>query len=300
MITYRCLVPGTRYSGPFKIANIRNSFSSIPPVLAEFIYFVYILQHGIMNDLKEFLLNRRTIRKYSSEVVGDDLLDDLLKAACRTSTTGNMQVYSIIVTKDEEKKRELSPFHFNQKMVMEAPVLLTFCADFNRFNRWCILNNARPGYDNFLSFFTAAIDALLAAQTFCIASEARGLGICYLGTTTYMAHKIIEVLKLPAGVVPVTTITLGWPAEHPGQTDRLPPEAVVHKEVYSDYSDSDIRRFYSEKEDREDSRQFIRENNKTTLAQVFTDVRYKKEDNVYFSKILLKVLEEQGFMNNEL
>jgi len=293
------LVTGNHYPAPFKIANIRNSFSSIPLVLEEFVSFVYILQHDHMNDLSELLLNRRTIRKYSSEVVGDNLLEDLLKAACRTSTTGNMQVYSIIVTRDEVRKRELSPLHFNQKMVTEAPVVLTFCADFNRFNKWCLLNNAQPGYDNFLSFMTAAIDALLAAQTFCVAAESKGLGICYLGTTTYMANKIIEVLKLPSGVVPITTITLGWPAENPGQPDRLPPEAVIHKEVYSDYSDSDIRRFYSEKEGREDSKQFIMENSKTSLAQVFTDVRYKKEDNVYFSKMLLKVLQDQGFMNNE-
>jgi nitroreductase len=250
-----------------------------------------------MTDIIDSLLNRRTIRKYRSEAVSDDLLNDLLNAGCRSSTTGNMQVYSIIVTKDESMKRELSPLHFNQKMVTEAPVLLTFCADFNRFDRWCRLRNAEPGYNNFLSFMTAAIDALLVAQTICIAAEARGLGICYLGTTTYMAHKIIEVLKLPKGVVPVTTITLGWPAEYPDQTDRLPLEAVTHNEVYSDYADSDIERFYSEKERREDSLQFIKENNKTTLAQVFTDVRYKKEDNVYFSEVLLKVLDDQGFMN---
>jgi nitroreductase len=251
-----------------------------------------------MNDLMESLKSRKTIRKYSPEVIGDDLLDDILKAACRTSTTGNMQVYSIIVTRDESKKRELSPLHFNQKMVTEAPVLLTFCADFNRFNKWCILNNAQPGYDNFLSFMTAAIDALLVAQTVCIAAESRGLGICYIGTTTYMAKGIIEVLRLPKGVVPVTTVTIGWPAEKPDQVDRLPLEAVVHKEVYSDYTNQEIERLYSEKENREDSNQFVRENNKTTLAQVFTDIRYKKEDNVYFSKILLKVLEDQGFMNH--
>ena len=245
----------------------------------------------------DFLLERRTIRKYTPEAVGDDLLNDLIKAGSRASTTGNMQVYSIIVTRDEDKKRELSPLHFDQKMITEAPVILTFCADFNRFNKWCVLNNARPGYDNFLSFMTGAIDALLVAQTICIAAEARGLGICYLGTTTYMAHRIIELLKLPKGVVPVTTITLGWPAEHPDQPDRLPLEAVVHNEAYSEYSDSDIERFYSEKERRKDSRQFIIENNKTTLAQVFTDVRYKKEDNVYFSNTLLQVLKDQDFMN---
>jgi nitroreductase len=72
-----------------------------------------------------------------------------------------MQVYSVIVTRDEEMKKRLAPAHFNQPMVTEAPVVLTFCADFNRFNLWCRQRDAEPGYDNFLSFMTAAIDALI-------------------------------------------------------------------------------------------------------------------------------------------
>jgi nitroreductase len=247
--------------------------------------------------IEDTLLNRRTIRKYTSKPIDDELLNDILKKGCRASTTGNMQVYSIIITRDEVKKKELAPFHFNQKMITEAPVVLTFCADFNRFNKWSIQRKADPGYDNFLSFFTAAIDALLVAQTVCIAAESEGMGICYLGTTTYMAHKIIEVLKLPKGVVPVTTVTLGWPAEKPEQPDRLPLEGIIHQETYKDYTAGDIDRIYSEKESRSDSKQFIKENNKETLAQVFTDVRYKKGDNVYFSQMLLQVLKDQGFMN---
>ncbi len=243
------------------------------------------------------LLSRKTIRKYSSKPVDDKILNDILAKGCRTSTTGNMQVYSIIVTRDIKKKEELAPSHFNQKMVTEAPVLLTFCADFNRFNKWCRQRKAEPGYDNFLSFFTAAIDALLVAQTVCVAAEEKGLGICYLGTTTYMAHKIIGTLELPKGVVPVTTISLGWPDEDPVQQDRLPLDAVIHNEVYHDYSAPEIDRIYREKEERADSQQFVRENRKETLAQVFTDVRYKKADNVFFSKTFLKVLEDQGFMN---
>jgi nitroreductase len=255
-----------------------------------------------MTEISDILNDRRTIRKYSSEPVDDKLLNDLLMAGCRASTTGNMQLYSIIITRDEIKKNELSPLHFNQKMVTEAPVVLTFCADFNRFNKWCMLRNAEPGYDNFLSFVTAAIDSLLVAQTVCIAAESKGLGICYLGTTTYNAHKIIDVLKLPKGVVPVTTVTLGWPAEEPDQVDRLPLEAIVHNETYSDYTSENINSFYKAKEERDDSRRFVMENgaginNCENLAQVFTDVRYKKADNIYFSKILLQVLHDQGFMN---
>ena len=247
--------------------------------------------------MKDILLNRRTIRKYLAKPIGKSMLDEILIAGCRTSTTGNMQVYSIIITRDKKKKEELSPLHFNQKMVTEAPVVLTFCADFNRFNKWCRLRNAEPGYDNFLSFMTAAIDSLLVAQTVCIAAESRGLGICYLGTTTYMANKIIEVLNLPKGVVPTATVTIGWPAEKPDQVDRLPMSAIIHNELYNDYTDETINKYYCEKEGRHDSKQFVIENNKSTLAQVFTDVRYKKEDNIYFSKILIQVLKDQGFMN---
>jgi nitroreductase len=249
-----------------------------------------------MEGISDILLNRRTIRKYSSEPVDEKLLNDVLMMGCRASTTGNMQVYSIIITRNKEKKLELAPFHFNQKMITEAPVVLTFCADFNRFNKWCFLRNAEPGYNNFLSFMTASIDALLVAQTVCIAAESKGLGICYLGTTTYMADKIIDVLNLPKGVVPVTTVTLGWPAEKPEQVDRLPIKAIVHNEIYTDYTNENIEQYYIGKEERPDSQQFVNENNKETLAQVFTDVRYKKEDNIHFSKVLLQVLKEQGFM----
>ncbi|HEY5470549.1 MAG TPA: nitroreductase family protein [Bacteroidales bacterium] len=249
-----------------------------------------------MTNITGILSDRRTIRKYSSEPVDDTLINELIIMGCRASTTGNMQLYSIIINREDGKKKELAPLHFNQKMITEAPVVLTFCADFNRFNKWCRLRNADPGYDNFLSFVTAAIDALILAQTICIAAEAKGLGICYLGTTTYNAHKIIEVLKLPKGVVPITTVTLGWPAEKPEQVDRIPFDAVIHKEIYHNYSNESIAEFYKAKENRADSQQFVNENNKLSLAQVFTDVRYKKADNVHFSKILLNVLKEQGFM----
>lgn len=245
----------------------------------------------------EKLLVHRTIRKYKSSPVDETLLLKILEAGCRASTTGNMQVYSVIITRDEAKKRELLPCHFNQSSVMNAPVVLTFCADFNRFNKWCRYNDAVPAYDNFISFFTAAIDALLVAQNVAIAAEGEGLGICYLGTTTYTAGKIIEVLHLPEGVVPVTTLTMGWPDQNPEQTDRLPLDGIIHFEEYRDYTAEKIKEIYSQKEKKEDNLQFIKENQKKTLAQVFTDVRYKAEDNILFSGMLLKVLEDQGFMN---
>lgn len=242
------------------------------------------------------IFEHRSIRKYLQKEIPSDVLNSVLEAAARASNTGNMQVYSIIVTTDEEIKKALAPTHFNQPMVVQAPALLTFCADFNRFNKWCRQRNAEPGYDNFLSFLTAATDAIIAAQNACIEAESHGLGICYLGTAIYNAGKIIEILNLPRGVVPVTAITMGYPDESPELADRLPMEAIVHYQKYSDYSEADIDRLYAEKEARSDSRQFTKENNKETLAQVFTDIRYPKNNNEHFSKILLDVLKQQGFL----
>ena len=240
--------------------------------------------------------HRKTIRKYSDRPIPDDVMNELLGTACRASTMGGMQLYSIIVTKDEETKKELSPLHFNQPMVMNAPAVLTFCADYHRFTRWCGLRNADAGYDNFESFYNAMIDALLAAQTFCNAAEEKGLGICFLGTTSYNPNEIIDVLHLPELVFPVTTITVGYPAEDPALQDRLPLQGVVHRDRYSDYTDEEIEDIYRYKESLEVNKGFVAENHKENLAQVFTDVRYRRDDNERSSQEMLKALKRQKFI----
>lgn len=243
----------------------------------------------------ENLKLRRTIRKYQQKDISTELLNDLLESACRASTVGNMQAYSVVVTRDDKHKAKLAPAHFNQPMVLEAPVVLTFCIDLHRFSEWCKLRKAQPGYNNFEWFVTGAIDALLVAQTFCVAAENEGLGICYLGTTTYNPQSIIDALELPELVFPITTITVGWPAEIPPQVDRLPLEAIVHDETYHDYTAGMINKLYAYKESLPENRKFVEENQKETLAQVFTDVRYTQKDNETMSAKLWEAMKKQGF-----
>lgn len=240
--------------------------------------------------------NRRTIRKYSNKDVDNQLLNQLLEEAERTQTMGNLQLYSVIVTRSEEMKDKLAPFHFNQPMVKEAPVVLTFCADFRRTTIWAENRQADPGYDNFLSFINAATDTLLYCQTFCNLAEERGLGLCYLGTTVYLPNEIIDVLQLPKLVFPVATITLGWPDESPTLTDRLPLRAIIHEELYHDYTPENINDIYAEKEALEENKHFVEINQKQTLAQVFTDCRYTRADNEAMSKGLITALKKQGFL----
>ena len=243
----------------------------------------------------DYIKNRRTIRKYKQEDVAATLLNELLEEAFRASTMGNMQLYSVVVTRDHEMKAKLAPAHFNQPMVTGAPVVLTFCADFNRFSKWCRCRKAEPGYDNFISFLNAASDALLVTQNFCTLAEAHGLGICYLGTTIYNPDKIIDILQLPELVMPVATITVGYPDECPAQPERLPLEGILHEEFYHDYTPEDIDRIYADKEAMPENQHFVTINNKETLAQVFTDLRYKKADNEYMSGALKETLKRQRF-----
>lgn len=243
------------------------------------------------------ILTRRTIRSYTKENVDDTLLNELLFNASRTQTMGNLQLYSVVVTRSEEMKQRLAPAHFNQPMVTTAPVVLTFCADFHRTTRWAEERQASPGYDNLLSFQNAATDALLYCQTFCNLAEEEGLGLCFLGTTVYMPQLIIDTLQLPPLVFPVATITVGWPAEEPSLTDRLPLAAIRHDETYYDYTPERIDAFYHEKEQLPENQEFVRINGKQTLAQVFTDCRYTKRDNEAMSAGLLEALRRQGFLS---
>lgn len=244
----------------------------------------------------ELLNSHVSIRKFTDRPVDEELLQSIIYSGSRASTTGNMQLYSVVVSRNKENIENLAPLHFNQPVSKAAPVLLTFVADFNRFTKWCEINKAKPGYDNLLSFTTAVIDTLLFAQNVCVAAENNGLGICYLGTTTYNAKELIEELELPKLTFPITTVAIGYPDEQAELSDRLPLKGLIHNERYIDYTKESIDELYALKEGLESSKQFVKENRKETLAQVFTDVRYKKADNEFFSAKMLETLREQGFL----
>ena len=243
------------------------------------------------------LATRRTIRQYSEKEVSEELLNRLMTEASRTQTMGNLQLYSVVVTRSPELKQKLAPAHFNQTMVTQAPIVLTICADFNRTSFWAKCRNAEPGYDNFLSFINAATDALLYTQTLCNLMDEEGLGYCYLGTTVYQPQQIIDILHLPRLVMPVATLTVGWPAEQPPLSDRLPLESFIHQDTYHDYMGADIDTYYYNKEHLEENLNFVRINKKETLAQIFTDIRYTRKDNEAMSEGLLNILKKQGFLD---
>ncbi|NJK86983.1 MAG: hypothetical protein HC906_14395 [Bacteroidales bacterium] len=93
----------------------------------------------------ETIFQHRSVRKYKETPIDQEILDKILEAGTRASSTGNMQVYSMVVSTRKEIKELLWEAHFRQNMVLQAPVHITFCADFNRFSKWCNQRKASPG-----------------------------------------------------------------------------------------------------------------------------------------------------------
>ena len=249
--------------------------------------------------------NHRSIRKYKPDPVPDDLLKEILNAGIRASSSGNMQVYSIIVTQDRELRKRLYEPHRQQSMVLDAPVLLTFCADFHRMKSWLRLSEAPDGFDNFMSFMIGAIDAILVSQNVALAAESKGLGICYLGSTLANCDRIGSILRLPDNVVPVVGFTLGYPDEEPDLRDRLPFDGLVHYETYHDYTDERIQEIYDQRNMKgwerymrnPRLRKMAEETGVENLAQVYTVLKYTPASHQRDSQTVLDYLARQRYMH---
>lgn len=244
----------------------------------------------------DYFSNRSTVRNFTREHIPQKKLEEILEKAMRAPTCGNMQLYSVIVTRQPDAKAEMAVQHFNQPASTGCDVILTICADFNRFTRWCTISGADPGYDNFHSFVAALTDAVIYAQQIVTIAEMEGLGSCYLGTVNYNAEKISELLDLPELVVPVACVALGFPANHEPQVERLPLAAVMHEEKYRKDSDNEIKALYSEKENLPENKNFVEINHKPSLASIFTDIRYPREMNEEVSASFEKLLRKKGFL----
>ena len=257
-------------------------------------------------DVFDVLRRHRSIRRFEADPVPPHLLDEILDAGIRASSSGNMQAFSIIVTADPELRERLYRAHLEQEMVREAPLVITFCADFRRMRKWLRRNGAPDNFDDFFAFLVGAIDATLVAQNVAIAAEACGLGICFMGSTLANADEIGEVLTLPEGVVPVVGFVVGWPAENPPSRDRLPLTGLVHTDVYHDHSDAEIDEIYHDRDiagwarymGMPRLRRLVEEHGVENLAQIYTVVKYTPEGQAHYTRKVLDYLKHQGFLRD--
>lgn len=248
-----------------------------------------------VTDTNTYFTSRRSIRVYDQKRdIDPSFISELITKAAHAPNTGNMQLYSAILTTNPDEIHALAPAHFSQPAIMNAKAVITFCLDLRRYHSWCKLGGAEQGLNNLQGYTWAVMDTAIFAQQFVTLAELSGLGTCYLGTTTYNAPMIAELLHLPQGVVPLLTVTLGYPAEQPELSERLDTKAILHLGTYHDLTADEIRDTYAEKESMESYRKFVTDNGKENLAQVYADIRYPRAANEQFSTVLKEFLKNQG------
>lgn len=202
-----------------------------------------------MKTLEDTFAAHRSIRQFLPDPVPQELIEAVCQQAIAGgSSSGNLNTCSIVLTRDVERKRRLYELHAQQDMVLQAPLVMTFCADMSRTRDWLALRDARDNFANFIGWHVALVDAIIVAQNVCLGLEARGLGICYMGTTLHAMADIAEFLELPQACLPVTSLVVGNPAESPPARDRLPLQAFLHHERYERPNAQQLAQLYANRE----------------------------------------------------
>jgi FMN reductase (NADPH) len=193
-----------------------------------------VAKGSYMNTATIELMHRHaSVRRYKSDPVEKVLVEEIVRAGQRASTSSNMQCYSVVAVSDPEKRATLADLCGNQEHIRQAPLFLAWCADLSRLDRICDRRGYKQVTENVESFLVSAVDVALAMQNATLAAESLGLGMCYIGAIRNYPLEVIKLLQLPKLVFPISGMTLGWPDLEPRLRPRLPLEAVLHWEGYS-------------------------------------------------------------------
>jgi len=197
-----------------------------------------------MNDVISLLNSHSSVRKFTDKLVDDELLKEIIQAGQQASTSSYIQAYTIIRVKDERKKKLLAALTGDQKQVEECPVFLVFCADLNRLERACSMNNETFKSGSTETFILATVDTALVAQNIMIAAESSGLGGVYTGGIRNNPQDVCKLLNIPHNVYPVFGMCLGYPERINPTKPRLPMPLILKEDSYTTEEDETELREY--------------------------------------------------------
>lgn len=195
------------------------------------------------NHVINCLLEHRSVRRFQDQPISEEILGTVMAAGIRAPSGGNLQNYSFIIIDDKEIKNKLEVLDgFNK--ISEAPTVILAMIDNYRIQRWFEINNSKDySLNQSSTFFISFWDALVALHNITIAAESMGLGGYYIGNIH--EYEIKDMLNLPRHTFPAGMYCMGYPKEMPNIRERLPIEAVVHRNTYKTFTDAEINSIYS-------------------------------------------------------
>jgi nitroreductase len=215
-----------------------------------------------VNEVMQTLLNRKSVRKYTDRPISAEVKAEILAAALRAPTAGNMTLYSIIDVTAQTLKDTLARTCDDQPFIAQAPMVWLFLADYQRWLDYfrcsdvdglCRRRAIEPRHPAEGDLLLAYCDALIAAQTSVIAAEALGLGSCYIGDIleNYEEHRAL--FNLPDYAVPIALVCFGYPTEEQQQREqaaRFNQRFVFFENSYQRLSDDDFAAMFGERQAR--------------------------------------------------
>ncbi|VEU80576.1 NADPH-dependent oxidoreductase [Haploplasma axanthum] len=185
-----------------------------------------------MNQTIKLQLNHKSIRKFKTDAIPQEIIDTLVSVAQHTATSNYAQSYSIISVTDPIKKKRLAEIGC-QPYIEDAAHIFIMIADQAR-NAAIVKEELEDTiiFSSFDKFFIAATDAILAAQNIIIAAESLGIGGVLLGSILNQIDQLNELFEIPKFAVPVLGIALGYPDQSPQAKPRLPKHLIHFENIY--------------------------------------------------------------------
>ena len=244
-----------------------------------------------MNETLKLISNRKSLRVYDKErPLSRDEIDTIINMSMRAPTAGNMMMYSILEVTGQEDKDKLAITCDNQPFIAEAPLVLIYLADMQRWYDYYSYSGV-PDYckNHQIDFekpqesdlILACCDALIAAQTAVIASESMGIGSCYIGDIMeqYEVHR--EMFNLGDLVFPVTMLCFGrYRSAYLQQSprSRFDQKFIHFKDRYRRIMAEEFDQMYEHLEMGENHPSYLKD------AQNFGQHHYLRKTGAEFSK----------------
>lgn len=187
-----------------------------------------------MKDVKDTLLERRSVRRYEREKISDESMQLIYDAIRNTPTSYNGQQFSVVDISDQEVKEKLYDLT-GAKQIKTCNRFLLFLADYNKISLLAEDQNIKiPGFtDTVDGLIVGVVDATLAMMSALTMAESLGLGTCPIGyARTAAPEAISNLLMLPKKTFVVCGLAIGVPRETPDLKPKQPISLVVHKEHY--------------------------------------------------------------------
>ena len=167
----------------------------------------------------ENIMTRTSIRNYTDQKVSADTIETLLRAGMAAPTAVNKQPWHFVVVIDQDKLEALATANPNAGMAKKAPLAIVVCGDMKK----TLEGGGRAFWIQ---------DCSAATENILLAAHALGLGAVWTGTypNEERVAAVTDILKLPETIIPLCTIVIGYPAEHPQPKDKWNPENVSYNE----------------------------------------------------------------------